>query len=224
VESTKPALLDIYYRLLTRFGHQGWWPGDTPFEVIVGAVLTQRTAWTNVEQAIGNLKTAGALTPRRMLKLHPMTMRKLVRPAGYYNQKAQRLRAVTRWLMAQCEGDVGKLADVPTETLRGELLMVNGIGPETADSILLYAFGRPIFVVDAYTARALERIGLIKTAMSYHQFQSFLEGCLPRDGELFNDFHAQFVALGKNYCRNKPLCKACPVRDICETGKRKLSS
>ena len=222
--TTEAPFLDIYRRLLDHFEPQNWWPGDTPYEVIVGAVLTQRTAWTNVEQAIGNLKAAGALTLRGMLKLHPLTLRKLVRPTGYYNQKAARLGAVTRWLVNRFNGDVSKATPIATGELRAELLAINGIGPETADSILLYAFNRPVFVVDAYTVRALQRIGVAEERMNYQRWQALLESRLPRDTTLFNDFHAQFVALGKNYCRTDPLCRQCPLNSICRTGREKTST
>ncbi len=208
-------LLDIYRRLCNRFGAQSWWPGETPFEVVVGAILTQRAAWVNVEQAIGNLERAGALAPEAIAALPVERLAELIRPSGYFNQKAQRLKAVAAYLMERCGGELEKLKGIPTGALRGELLSIKGVGPETADSILLYALERPVFVIDAYTRRVLNRIGLVEEGADYRKLQALFQDNLPGDTALFNDYHAQFVALGKNYCRQKPLCEECPLKEVC---------
>jgi len=208
-------LLDIYRKLLDHFGHLDWWPGDTAFEIIVGAILTQNTAWSNVERAISNLKDARALEPERMLTLQTGQLAKLIKPSGYYNQKAGRLKSICRYLIDRHEADFDEMAGRPTGTLREELLAINGIGPETADSILLYALEHPVFVVDAYTKRALGRIGLSGGKNSYQEIQRLFMDNLPEDTALFNDYHAQWVALGKYHCKTKPVCKGCPLREIC---------
>ena len=214
------SLASIYRRLRQHFGHQDWWPGETPFEVVVGAVLTQRTAWVNVEQAIGNLKRTGALTAEGIAALPIGRLAELIRPSGYYNQKAGRLKAVSEYLLGRCGGDLSRLDGVPTGALRDELLSIGGIGPETADSILLYALERPVFVVDAYTRRALDRLGLADGSAGYPQIQALFGDNLTPDAALFKDFHAQFVALGKSYCRKKPICGGCPLKSICQYIER----
>ncbi len=216
--NTLEALLDIYHRLNSHFGHLNWWPGDTPFEVIIGAILTQNTNWNNVESAIYNLKTDDLLTAERILSISTERLAELIRPSGYYNQKAARLKAVCRYLIDRCGADLDKLNRIPTAVLREELLSINGIGPETADSILLYALNRTVFVVDAYTKRVFNRIGLIGEKAEYHDIQRFFMENLEHDRELFNDFHAQLVALGKNYCKTKPACDKCPLTEICDYG------
>ncbi|MDP8239110.1 MAG: endonuclease III domain-containing protein [Candidatus Hatepunaea meridiana] len=208
-------LLSIYKRLRQHFGHRNWWPGETPFEVIIGAILTQNTAWTNVEKAIGNLKADEALTPERILSLPIERLAELIRSSGYYNQKALRLKIICQYIIDRCDGDLSMLSDVSTDVLREELLAIKGIGPETADSILLYALDRTVFVVDAYTKRALIRIGLINDGAKYEDIQRLFVDNLENDRELFNDYHAQFVALGKYYCKSKPDCVGCPLEDIC---------
>lgn len=196
--------LSEYYRLLRRhFGPQHWWPGKTPFEVCVGAILTQNTAWSNVEKAIANLKRAGALSPRVLYRLHEREIARLVRPSGYFNVKARRLKAFVAFL---AEERRGKLQGVT----RDELLSVSGIGPETADSILLYACDQPVFVVDAYTRRVLVRHGIIPPSATYEEIQRLF-----REPSLFNDFHAQFVAVGKTFCRPRVAwCAKCPLRVV----------
>jgi len=209
------TLLDIYLLLHKRFGHRNWWPGDTPFEVIVGAILTQNTAWTNVERAIANLKSNGGFSAHGLLKLETAKLAGLIRPSGYFNQKALRLKAICQYLVDRCGADLELFKAVPTDELRKELLAITGIGPETADSILLYALDRPVFVVDTYTRRALGRIGLIAEMADYHTVQRLFMDNLALDVELFNDYHAQWVALGKDHCRQKPVCGGCPMREIC---------
>ncbi|MHC4606177.1 MAG: endonuclease III domain-containing protein, partial [Planctomycetota bacterium] len=204
-----------YYRSLRRhFGHRDWWPGDTPFEVMVGAILTQNTAWTNVEKAIANLKSCGALDPRRMAAIDARTLAAAVRPAGYFRVKARRLKSFLSWMSREHGLDVRRMKRVPMERMRNKLLSVKGIGPETADSILLYALGKPTFVVDAYTHRVLTRHGLIHEDAGYDEMKELFEAHLDRDLGLFQDFHAQFVAVGKDFCRPRPRCDACPLRPL----------
>lgn len=217
----KDRLMGIYRALLAEFGRRNWWPGETPFEVMVGAVLTQNTAWTNVEKAIANLKGEGFLDPGRLGAARRERVARLIRPSGYYNLKAKRLKALVAWYLARADGQVVSLRDAPTPALRAELLSVNGIGPETADSILLYALGRPVFVVDAYTRRAFSRHGAFDPSARYAQIQAFFEERLPCDTALYNEFHALIVALGKTYCRPKPQCGPCPVL---RCGERPVSA
>ena len=216
-ENFSSKLLDIYHKLFDHFGHQNWWPGETRFEVIIGAVLTQNTNWTNVEKAIGNLKLTGILSPKKIVELPNDALSEMIRPSGYFNQKAERLKLVCTYLLERCNGDLDRFGDITTEVLREELLAIKGIGPETADSILLYAFDRPLFVVDAYTARSFQRIGLIGNNTGYSEIQSLFMDNITPDPELFNDYHAQIVNLGKHYCKSKPLCKLCPLNDICQS-------
>ncbi len=203
----------IYDRLLKCYGPQGWWPGDSRLEIIVGAILTQNTAWSNVEKAIANLKKARALSSPD--PIHRMTSRRLsglIRPAGYYNVKARRLKNFFRFLHGSYGGSLARMTATPTEKLREELLGVNGIGPETCDSILLYAFKRPVFVIDAYTKRVFSRHKLCRPDTDYAALQTFFTRNLPEDARLFNEYHALIVRLGKERCRTRPLCGTCPLR------------
>lgn len=209
---TSAVLTRVYDALYDRFGPQHWWPGDTQFEVIVGAILTQNTAWTNVEKAITNLKKAGALnSPGAMKKLSVSRLAELIRPAGYYNIKAKRLKNFINFLDRRYALSLRKLSGVDTDTLRRELLEVNGIGPETRDSILLYAFERPVFVVDAYTKRIFSRHGIFADGLGYGDTQAIFMENLRRDSRLFNEYHALIVKLAKEFCRKKPKCAACPL-------------
>ena len=209
-------LLDIYRRLRRHFGHRNWWPGDSPFEVIIGAVLTQNTAWTNVERAIRNLKSNSGFTAQGIIARDTAELADLIKPSGYFNQKALRLKAVCGYLINRCNADLASLNNLPIDMLRDELLAIKGIGPETADSILLYALDKPVFVVDAYTKRALSRIGLINHRANYNDVQKLFMKNLESNVELYNDYHAQWVALGKNFCRKKPICEGCPLSEICK--------
>jgi len=211
-------LLRIYYALLKKFGHRGWWPGETRFEVMVGAILTQNTSWRNVEKAIAGLKQRGLLTPRSLATADLGLIENAIRSSGFYKQKAERLKLFAHWLMDKYDGELDLLFAVPLQNLRKELLSLKGIGPETVDSILLYAGNKPVFVIDAYTRRIFWRLGLTKEDAKYDELQEFFESCLPHDVELFKDYHAQIVELGKTYCRKKPLCAGCPLRAICKNS------
>jgi endonuclease-3 related protein len=209
------TLTDIYQRLLKHFGPQHWWPADEPFEVIVGAILTQSAAWANVEKAINNLREAGALSPEALRKLPQPKLAELVYPCGYYNAKALKLKAFADWLGNHYGDDLGRLFALDINDLRRDLLSVHGIGPETADSIILYAAGKPVFVIDAYTRRIFSRLGLAPERDSYAAYQALFMDNLPRDTQLFNEYHALLVCLGKNVCRRQPLCGECPLNDVC---------
>jgi endonuclease-3 related protein len=210
--SLRKLLMDYYAALHARFGHRNWWPADSPFEVCVGAILTQNTAWKNVAKAINNLKQASVLDPLIIYSMPAEELAQLIRPAGYYNVKAVRLGNFIAQIVEKHGGDLSSLFSVPLEPLREELLSINGIGKETADSIILYAAGKPIFVVDAYTKRVLERHKMIDEKADYDSIQRLFHTHLPRDAALFNDFHAQIVAVGHNYCKRRPLCEICPLR------------
>lgn len=197
-----------------RFGGQNWWPGDSPFEVVVGAILTQNTNWTNVEKAITNLKDAGALSAEKLHEMDTGTLAQIIRPAGYYNIKAKRLKNFIDWLFENYHGDIDRLTSVQTDVLRTELLSVKGIGRETADSILLYALGKTVFVVDTYTCRILVRHGLIESGADYEQVREFFEYNLPGDVQLFNEFHALIVRVGKLHCKPRPKCQECPLESL----------
>ena len=204
-------LLRMYRILLEHYGPRGWWPGDSPFEVVVGAILTQNTAWANVEKAIANLKALDAMTPEGLGRLPEPTLRQAVRPSGYYNQKARRLRGFLAMLREDHDGRLEDLFALPTEDLREALLSVSGIGPETADSIVLYAAGRPIFVIDAYTLRVLIRHELLPEETTYTEAQAWVTDHLPEEVPLFNEFHALLVAVGKDHCKPRPRCEGCPL-------------
>jgi endonuclease-3 related protein len=207
--SVPNPLLRIYRRLHQAFGPQHWWPGDTPLEVAVGAVLTQNTAWANVEKAMAVLKSRRLLSLNKLARLSPTRLAPLIRSAGFYNVKARRLAALLGWLKAQ--GGFAALNRTPTPDLRPLLLACNGVGPETADSILLYALGRPVFVVDAYTRRILSRYGLIAGDEPYETLRLMFESSLPRSPKLYNEYHALLVRLAKVNCRLRPLCDSCPL-------------
>ncbi|HUT53450.1 MAG TPA: endonuclease III domain-containing protein [bacterium] len=204
-------LMRIYELLLARFGPLHWWPGESPFEVMIGAILTQNTAWSNVVKAIANLKAAGLLDAEALLRADLRKLKRLIRPSGYFNQKAIKLRAYVRFFTREFGGSVERMAAVDTAELREKLLAVKGIGPETADSILLYALDKPVFVVDAYTRRAFSRLGFLPRDVDYDATREFFVSRLPVDVSLYNEYHAQIVYLGKDYCRTKPRCAECPL-------------
>ncbi len=214
MKTTREQLLEIYQLLFDSFGPQHWWPGETPFEIAVGAVLTQNTSWTNVERAIANLKAAGRFDPTALHKLDIERLETLIRPAGYFRVKAKRLRNFTTRLCDHHRGDMENLEGVSTSQLREELLGISGIGPETADSILLYALNRPVFVVDAYTARVMVRHGRIGPDLDYAQLQDLFQSNLEPDVALFNEFHALLVRAGKDYCKPRPKCQSCPLAPL----------
>lgn len=203
----------IYHHLLKQHGPQNWWPADSPFEVMIGAILTQNTAWTNVEKAIRNLKQADALSLQALINVSQSELAEWIRPSGYYNIKAKRLQEYCRWLH-QC-GGVEALNRLETEVLREELLNVHGIGPETADDILLYAFDRPVFVIDAYTRRIFMRLGMIAGDEKYDHLRLWLEGVLKGDAALYNQYHALIVSHGKNICKKSPNCHECSIGKVC---------
>jgi len=211
---TKRSLLKIYTQLYRTFGAQHWWPGDTPFEIIVGAILTQNTNWANVERAITNLKHARVLSAKKLHQLSAKRLAQLIRPSGYFNIKARRLKSFMNFLFAEYGGSLATMRREPLATLRPKLLAVNGIGPETADSILLYACDKPTFVVDAYTKRILSRHKFCSPDADYQTVQKIFMTCLPSDPKLFNEYHALIVKLGKEFCRPKPTCLECPLRRL----------
>jgi endonuclease III related protein len=210
----RESLTEIYACLLKRFGPQHWWPGEGQFEIIVGAILTQNTNWTNVEKAIANLKAADCLEPEKLHRINIERLAELIRPAGYFNIKTKRLKNLLNWLFDNYDGKLENIEAVATSRLREELLSVSGIGPETADSILLYAFGRPVFVVDAYTARIAARHNLIEPPFDYAELQRLFADNLDEDVKLFNEYHALLVRCGKEFCRPKARCTGCPLEKL----------
>lgn len=207
-------LMEIYNLLSNQYGPQHWWPGDTKIEIAVGAILTQNTNWGNVEKAINNLKAADVLDADRLYAMDISRLAELIRPAGYYNVKAKRLKNFIGWLVDEYAGDIDSLDAVDAYSLREQLLGIKGVGRETADSILLYALGKKVFVVDAYTCRVLGRHNLIDRESDYEQIREFFEYNLADDIELFNEFHALFVKVGKEHCKPKPKCQGCPLEGL----------
>ncbi len=210
----KKTLPEIYSKLYNSFGPQHWWPGETSFAISVGAILTQNTNWTNVEKAIRNLKENNVLTAGRLDKLGTKKLASLIRPSGYFNVKAGRLKSFLSYLSSHHNRSLKIMKKGDTQILRKELLSVNGIGPETADSILLYALEKPVFVIDAYTRRVLKRHGLASDDMTYNELQAIFHEALPADVRLYNEYHALFVKLGKEFCRPKPRCEVCPLETM----------
>jgi endonuclease-3 related protein len=208
---TKQTLMAAFRRMLRHFGPRGWWPGETPFEVMVGAVLTQNTNWGNVERAIANLKSEDVLAPDSILNLHTATLQRLIKPAGYFRVKAKRLTNFLEYFVERYGGCDRRMAKGELTRLREELLEVNGIGPETADSILLYALKKPVFVIDAYTKRILSRHGLCAEDDTYDDLQELFMDRLSPDVPIYNEYHALIVETGKDYCRTKPRCDECPL-------------
>ena len=211
------VLTEIYRLLYDEFGPQQWWPGETGFEIITGAILTQNTNWANVEKAINNLKSADCLTPEKIHHLDAVQLAELIRPAGYFNIKAKRLKNFVNWLFENYNSNLTDLESIDTDRLREELLTIKGVGRETADSILLYAFDRPIFVVDTYTARIIFRHELIGPDADYEQLKELFESSLPADTQLFNEYHALLVRVGKEFCRPKARCPGCPLEKLPHT-------
>ncbi len=240
---TKASVQLVYDKLFNAFGPQGWWPvtptGESKprhhapragnarerekarFEVMLGAILTQNTAWNNVEKALEKIHANKLCSPKALSKAPLSLVKKCVRSSGYYNQKAKRVKNLALYVQREYDGDLKKMFSKPACELREELLAINGVGPETADSIVLYAAEKPVFVVDAYTRRVFTRLGFLKGSESYGEIQSLFEESLPRDAKLFNEYHALIVELGKRIClKNKPLCSECPLRVDCEFPRK----
>ena len=203
--------MQMYEAMRDRFGDQGWWPGDGPLEICIGAILTQNTNWKNVEKAIANLRDAQCMSISALCAKEHSELGELIRPAGYFNVKAKRVKNFAAAVAQSFADDIEAFLGRPIHTLRADLLEINGIGRETADSIILYAAGKPSFVVDAYTYRILLRHQLISPEDDYESVKELLESSLPDDVDLWNDYHAQLVAVGKNYCRPRPRCEGCPL-------------
>jgi len=220
IAAMKRQLVEVYERLYRHFGPQHWWPqNDGAFEIIVGAILTQNTAWANVELALANLRRAQLLTPAALKRVTTLRLARLIRPSGYFNLKAKKLKAFTQFLFDAHRGKLAHLFKQDTATLRQELLAVYGIGPETADSIILYAARQPIFVIDAYTRRIFARLGLARADATYDELQALFMAHLQHDERLFNEYHALIVALGKNICKKtQPRCAGCPLLKDCSYG------
>lgn len=215
MSSRNRAKIRTIYRILFKaFGPQHWWPGDTPFEVAVGAILTQNTNWGNVEKAIHNLKAVHVLSAKKIHEMPVNTLAAFIRPAGYFNIKAKRLKSFIHFLCEEYGGSMERMEKEDARILREKLLSVHGIGPETADSILLYALKKPIFVIDAYTKRILSSHGIIGHDEPYSDFQELFHLSLKRDVRLYNEYHALFVATGKFFCKPKPLCAECPLLSL----------
>ena len=209
-------LRQIYDILLDSYGSQHWWPADTPFEVMIGAILTQNTAWSNVEKAISGLREISDLTIATVFSLPLEKLEEAIRPSGYFRQKSARLHGLCRFLLEQYGGRIPAMEGVRTRDLRDQFLSLNGIGPETADSILLYALGRPVFVVDAYTIRLTSRLGYCNENSSYDELQSLFMDSLDHDVEMFNEYHGLIVNHCKERCRkHDPFCPECPLEDLC---------
>ena len=223
-QSLHGLLMEVYHRLYARYGPQRWWPGDGPFETVVGAILTQNTAWSNVDRALVNLKAAGALSPKALRDIPESKLAALIRPSGYFNSKARKLKAMAEHLAAYAD-DVTLWRSRNPKELRNELLGVYGIGPETADDIVLYAAHLPSFVIDAYTRRIVERLGLAPNRNSYDAFQELFEVHLPADTALFNEYHALLDRHAEETCqKRRPLCRGCCLLALCPTGRESTSA
>ena len=221
-DAVKARLLRLHRDLLRRFGPQHWWPGRSAFEIAVGAILTQHTAWTSAARAVAVLRARRLLRPAALVALPEEELAQLIRAAGTYRLKARRLRTFTAWLIERFGGSFAGLRRAPLGPLRRELLGVAGLGPETVDAILLYAAHRPVFVADAYSRRVLARHRLLPDTAGYEDARAFVESHLPSDPALFNEFHALLVAVGKAHCRTVPRCGTCPLRrDLASASRRR---
>jgi endonuclease-3 related protein len=212
------TLEEVYQRLLAAFGPQHWWPGDSPFEVLIGAVLVQNTSWQNVARAIDNLKQEDLLDPHALYAVSTEELEELIRPAGYFRVKTRRLRNLLELLVERYDGSLEAMFATGLDALRAELLGISGVGPETADSILLYAGGLPTFVVDTYTHRVFARHGWIEFDADYYAIKDHFESGLERDAALYNEYHALLVRVGKLHCRKTPKCDDCPLADRLPDG------
>lgn len=217
-QSLSQTPLNIYHSLMARYGPQHWWPATESFEIIIGAILTQSAAWGNVEKALANLKSAKSLSPEALRQLPLSELASLIYPCGYYNAKALKLKAFAHWLGENYNDNLDKLFANNTNSLRQQLLSIHGIGQETADSIILYAANKPIFVVDAYTRRIINRLGLAPASNSYTDYQALFMHNLPTDTQLFNEYHALLVQMAKDACRTHPLCQQCCLSNICHSS------
>ena len=214
------SLNTIYQTMYKAYGPQHWWPGETPFEVMIGAILTQNTSWTNVEKAVSNLKTHRWLSPKKLSEIEDVKLAQAIRSAGYFNQKTKKLKNFISFFKEKYQFSIKKMKVPEVYVMRNELLEVNGIGPETADSILLYALEKPVFVIDAYTKRIFSRLGLCNEDISYHDLQNLFMRNLKKDATKFNEYHALIVYHGKYLCKKtKPLCDQCCLSTVCEYGK-----
>lgn len=212
-------LHEAYERLFSAYGPQSWWPAESPFEVIIGAVLTQNTSWNNVEKAIANLRSNDLLDPLALYRIPVAELEELIRPAGYFRLKAQRLHNLLQWLIDRYDGSLDAMFSTNLGELREQLLAVSGIGPETADSILLYAGNLPTFVVDTYTYRVCSRHGWIDFQSDYHEIKEHFESVLAQDARLYNEYHALLVRVGKEHCRKqRPICEGCPLQPLLPEG------
>ena len=217
--SHRALVAGVFDRLLAVYGPQEWWPADSPFEMIVGAVLVQAVAWRNVEGTMAKLKEASALSPAALRRIPEPELARLCYSCGYHNAKARKLKAFAQRL-GEHGDDLGAWLAGPTEAVRKELLSIHGVGPETADSILLYAAGKPAFVIDAMTRRIVDRLGVSLAARAYADYQRLFEANLPPDAAVYNEYHALLVALAKRHCvKREPRCGGCPVADLCATGR-----
>ena len=214
-QSLSLVLLKIYHHLMACYGPQHWWPAQEPFEIIVGAILTQSAAWGNVEKAIANLKSSRVLSPETLRRLSLSELAILIYPCGYYNAKALKLKSFAGWLGQHYNDNLDELFASNVDHLRQQLLSIHGVGEETADSIILYAANRPIFVIDSYTRRIIDRLGLSPSSNGYAAYQTLFMCNLPPDIKLFNEYHALLVCLAKNVCRKQPLCQQCCLNNIC---------
>ncbi|MCX8021171.1 MAG: endonuclease III domain-containing protein [Syntrophorhabdaceae bacterium] len=205
--------MKIFELLFSHYGPRRWWPGDTPLEIAIGAILTQNTAWRNVEKAIENLKSLDMLDVKKLYDIETESLANIIKPSGFYNIKAKRLKNLIRLIYEEYGGDIEQLKRHGDSDLRMRLLSVKGIGEETGDSIMLYALNRPIFVVDAYTKRFLENHRLYDGKPDYQTVQKFFMENLPKDVYLFNEYHALIVSLGKDYCKRAPKCPLCPLKE-----------
>jgi endonuclease-3 related protein len=216
-------LEELYKKLRDNFGYLNWWPGDTKVEIVVGAILTQNTAWKNVEKAIKNLRERKMLSLERLASTELRELEDAIRPSGFYRQKAKRLSNLFKYIKKNYS-TLERFFDKGKNELRNELLNLNGIGNETADSIVLYAAEKPTFVIDAYTKRIMHRVYGINEEIEYNKLKEYFESRLRPDLELYKDFHAQFVELGKRFCKKKPLCDECPIRDYCRYASKKIKT
>jgi len=217
-------LIDIYNKLFSEYGPQSWWPGDGPLDVVIGAILTQSTSWSNVEKAILNLKYSDLWSLESIHNINQDKLAGIIRPSGYFNQKARKLKAFAQHVCERYEGDLEIFLSLELPILRQELLSIYGVGPETADDILVYGASKPSFIVDLYTKRILGRIGVIeaKQEVGYEGYQKLIEDRLPRDVQLYNEFHALLDYHAKYTCKKTPLCTECLLLDVCESGQVRI--